>query len=125
MTECGPPGGPRCFAELLIAARRIEVLEQCCQDILRATRRHLEASTSPRGRRILHLLAPGPAKNFSCDLRRLATRGTADGVYMLHQVTGEGPVDLVWQFTFLSNVSLVAGEPDNAFWFEQMAAKRD
>jgi class 3 adenylate cyclase len=32
---------------------------------------------------------------------------TPDGVYIAYQVTGEGPVDVAWQFDFLSNVDLV------------------
>jgi class 3 adenylate cyclase len=47
---------------------------------------------------------------------------TADGLYIAYQVAGEGPVDLVWQFTFLGNVELAWDEPDNAVLFDQMAA---
>ena len=47
---------------------------------------------------------------------------TADGLYIAYQVAGEGPVDLVWQFTFLGNVELAWEEPTNAVVFDQMAA---
>ena len=32
---------------------------------------------------------------------------TPDGVYIAYQVTGEGPVDVAWQFPFLGNVDLM------------------
>jgi class 3 adenylate cyclase len=47
---------------------------------------------------------------------------TADGVYIAYQVAGEGPIDLVWQFTFLGNVELAWEEPTNAVLFDQMAS---
>jgi class 3 adenylate cyclase/pimeloyl-ACP methyl ester carboxylesterase len=36
---------------------------------------------------------------------------TADGVYIAYQVAGEGPVDLVWQFSVLGNLDLVWEDP--------------
>jgi class 3 adenylate cyclase len=36
---------------------------------------------------------------------------TPDGVYIAYQTTGEGPIDLVWQFDFTGNVDLVWEDP--------------
>jgi class 3 adenylate cyclase len=46
---------------------------------------------------------------------------TPDGTYLAYQVTGEGPVDVVWQFDFMGNVDLVWEAP-LATWFQAIAA---
>jgi class 3 adenylate cyclase len=47
---------------------------------------------------------------------------TPDGVYIAYQVTGEGPVDLVWQFDFVGNVDLAWEEPVYALWLPGLAS---
>jgi hypothetical protein len=32
---------------------------------------------------------------------------TSDGVYIAYQITGEGPIDLVWQFDYVGDVDLM------------------
>jgi class 3 adenylate cyclase/pimeloyl-ACP methyl ester carboxylesterase len=41
---------------------------------------------------------------------------TPDGAYIAYQVTGEGPVDVAWQFDWLGNVDLVWEAP----WFAEI-----
>ena len=36
---------------------------------------------------------------------------TPDGVYIAYQVSGEGPVDIVWQFDFIGNVDVIWEHP--------------
>jgi class 3 adenylate cyclase len=47
---------------------------------------------------------------------------TADGVYIAYQVSGEGPVDVVWQFDFVGNVDVVWESPIFGPWFRGIAA---
>jgi len=47
---------------------------------------------------------------------------THDGVYIAYQVTGEGPVDVAWQFDFVGDVDLVWEEPVYALFFPGMAS---
>jgi class 3 adenylate cyclase len=47
---------------------------------------------------------------------------TPDGVYIAYQVTGDGPVDIVWQFDFVGNVDFAWEAPDSAPWFTGMAS---
>jgi class 3 adenylate cyclase/pimeloyl-ACP methyl ester carboxylesterase len=42
---------------------------------------------------------------------------TPDGAYIAYQVTGEGPVDVVWQFSFVGNVDVAWEDPTNAHLF--------
>jgi class 3 adenylate cyclase len=47
---------------------------------------------------------------------------TPDGVYIAYQVSGEGPVDLVWQFDFVGNVDVAWEEPSYAIWLPGLAS---
>lgn len=47
---------------------------------------------------------------------------TPDGVYIAHQVVGDGPVDVAWQFDWLGNVDLVWDVPMFAQVFEGIAS---
>jgi class 3 adenylate cyclase/pimeloyl-ACP methyl ester carboxylesterase len=47
---------------------------------------------------------------------------TPDGVYIAYQVTGEGPVDIAWQFDFVGNIELAWEAPDYALWFTGLAS---
>jgi class 3 adenylate cyclase/pimeloyl-ACP methyl ester carboxylesterase len=46
---------------------------------------------------------------------------TPDGTFLAYQVTGEGPVDVAWQFDFMGNVDLVWEAPLGP-WFQELAA---
>jgi hypothetical protein len=41
---------------------------------------------------------------------------TPDGFYLAYQITGEGPVDVVWQFDFVGNVDVAWEEPTYGLW---------
>ncbi len=47
---------------------------------------------------------------------------TPDGVYIAYQVTGEGPIDIAWQFDWLGNVDLTWERPLVAQWFGGLAS---
>jgi class 3 adenylate cyclase/pimeloyl-ACP methyl ester carboxylesterase len=47
---------------------------------------------------------------------------TPDDVYIAYQVTGDGPVDLAWQFDFVGNVDLAWEAPIDALWFTELAS---
>jgi hypothetical protein len=47
---------------------------------------------------------------------------TPDDVYIAYQVTGDGPVDLAWQFDFVGNVDLAWEAPVDALWFTELAS---
>jgi class 3 adenylate cyclase len=46
---------------------------------------------------------------------------TPDGVYLAYQTTGQGPVDLLWQFDLLGNVDVFWEYPAYAPWFEGLS----
>jgi class 3 adenylate cyclase len=45
---------------------------------------------------------------------------TSDGVYIAYQVTGDGPIDLVWQFDHTGDVDLVWEDPILGAWLRSM-----
>jgi class 3 adenylate cyclase/pimeloyl-ACP methyl ester carboxylesterase len=46
---------------------------------------------------------------------------TSDGVYIAYQVSGDGPIDLVWQFDHTGDVDLVWELPSTGSFFRAMA----
>jgi class 3 adenylate cyclase/pimeloyl-ACP methyl ester carboxylesterase len=46
---------------------------------------------------------------------------TPDGVYIAYQVTGEGPLDIAWQFDFLGDVDLAWENPMDGVVLREMA----
>ena len=47
---------------------------------------------------------------------------TPDGVYIAYQVTGEGPVDIAWQFDWLGNVDVIWEHPLHGTWFRELSS---
>jgi class 3 adenylate cyclase len=47
---------------------------------------------------------------------------TPDGVYIAYQVTGEGPLDVAWQFDFTGNVDIAWEEPGYEGWLRGLAS---
>ena len=47
---------------------------------------------------------------------------TSDDVYIAYQVTGEGPLDVAWQFDFTGNVDLAWEEPGFESWLRGLAS---
>jgi class 3 adenylate cyclase len=47
---------------------------------------------------------------------------SADGVYIAYQVTGEGPVDLAWQFDWVGNVDLIWDHPLLGYWLRGLSS---
>jgi len=37
----------------------------------------------------------------------------SDGAYIAYQITGDGPVDIVWQLDWFGNVDVIWEEPGN------------
>jgi class 3 adenylate cyclase len=47
---------------------------------------------------------------------------SADGVYIAYQVTGDGPIDLVWQFDWVGNVDLIWDHPLLGHWLRGLSS---
>jgi class 3 adenylate cyclase/pimeloyl-ACP methyl ester carboxylesterase len=44
-----------------------------------------------------------------------------DGAYIAYQVTGNGPIDIVWQFDFFGNVDIRWEQPDTGAWMRGLS----
>jgi hypothetical protein len=99
----------RTFAELLIDCEEDRVLRAVLVSMLREADDEGKLATPARTGRVRS--PPLPGSLTKATLPRVAPETqyakTPDGVYIAYQVTGEGPVDVAWQFDWLGNVDLV------------------
>jgi class 3 adenylate cyclase/pimeloyl-ACP methyl ester carboxylesterase len=88
--------------------------------------RNVQDGTAERKRRhdrVRLVAARSPLENDSdMDVPETRYAKTADGVYLAYQVTGEGPVDVAWQFDWLGNVDLIWEVPLFAQQFTGIAS---
>ena len=64
---------------------------------------------------------PSAAEDTSVELRDIRYAKTPDGVYIAYQTFGERPIDLVWQFDFLSNLDVMWESPRWDTFFRALA----